>query len=187
MDNNIKVKSISLFNKPASTVKPADKVSLVDLYKLITSDKYKLVTEELRGFANPNVIRDYKGKNFDYVTFSGIFPYRADDALKYHSGYICIDLDHLEGDVREVQAKLITDPYFYTLLNFISPSNTGLKWIVPIDLSQGGHRKWFKAISNYLRETYQLEADPSGINVSRTCFLPYDPECYACKEIISNL
>ena len=35
MDNNIKVKSISLFNKPAKTVKPADKVSLVDLYKLI--------------------------------------------------------------------------------------------------------------------------------------------------------
>ena len=74
MDNNIKVKSISLFSKPANTVKPIDKVSLVDLYKLITGDKYKLVTEELRGFDNPSVIRDYKGKNFDYVTFSGIFP-----------------------------------------------------------------------------------------------------------------
>ena len=187
MEANVKIKSISLFSKPASTVKPVDKVSLVDLYKLITSDKYKQVTEELRGIANPNVIRDYKGKNFDYVTFSGIFPYRADDSLKYHSGYICIDLDHLEGDVREVQSKLITDPYFDTLLNFVSPSSTGLKWIVPIDLSQGGHRKWFNAIRNYLRETYSLEADSSGINVSRTCFLPYDPECYACNEIISNL
>lgn len=77
METKVNIKSISLFNKPASTVKPADKVSLVDLYKLITSDKYKLVTEELRGFDNPSVIRDYKGKNFDYVTFSGIFPYRG--------------------------------------------------------------------------------------------------------------
>ena len=187
MDNNIKVKSISLFNKPASTVKPVDKVSLVDLYKLITSDKYKQVTEELRGFANPNVIRDYKSKNFDFFTGSGVFPYRADDALKYHSGYIVIDLDDLGEDLREVMAKLITDDSLTVLLMFVSPSGNGLKVIYGIDLSQGGHRKWFKAISNYLRETYQLEADPSGINVSRTCFLPYDPACYACEEIMSNL
>ena len=71
----------------------------------------------------------------------------------------------------------------YVLLMFVSPSGDGLKVIYGIDLSKGGHRKWFKAIRHYLRETYNLEADPSGINESRTCFLPHDPECYACKEI----
>ena len=107
--------------------------------------------------------------------------------MKYHSGYIVIDLDDLGEDLREVMAKLITDDSLTVLLMFVSPSGNGLKVIYGIDLSQGGHRKWFKAISNYLRETYQLEADPSGINVSRTCFLPYDPACYACEEIMSNL
>lgn len=187
MEANVKIKSISLFSKPAKTVKPADKVSLVDLYKLITSDKYKQVTGEFRELENPQLKRNYKEVNFDFFTGSGIFPYRADDALKYHSGYIVIDLDDLGEDLREVMAKLITDDSLPVLLMFVSPSGNGLKVIYGIDLSQGGHRKWFKAISNYLRETYQLEADPSGINVSRTCFLPYDPNAYACKAIKDNI
>ena len=187
MELNVNIKSISLFSKPANTVKPVDKVSLVDLYKLIISDRYKQPTEELREINNLNAKREYKGKNFDYFTGSGIFPYRADDALKYHSGYIVIDLDDLKDDLREVMAKLISDKDLYVLLMFVSPSGKGLKVIYGIDLSQGGHRKWFKAIRNYLRETYGLEADPSGINQSRTCFLPHDPECYACKEIKENI
>ena len=47
MELNVNIKSISLFSKPANTVKPMDKVSLVDLYKLIISDRYKQPTEEL--------------------------------------------------------------------------------------------------------------------------------------------
>lgn len=187
MELNVNIKSISLFSKPASTVKPVAKVSLVDLYRLITSDKYKAITEELREFSNPNLKREYKGKNFDFFTGSGIFPYRADDALKYHSGYIVIDLDHLGSDLNETMAKLITDKHLYVLLMFVSPSGDGLKIFYGIDLSQGGHRKWFNAIRNYLRETYGLEADSSGVNQSRTCFLAYDPECYACKEIRENI
>ena len=187
MEVKVDIKCISLFSKPASTVKPVDKVSLVDLYKLIISDRYKQPTEELREINNLNAKREYKGQHFDYFTGSGIFPYRADDALKYHSGYIVIDLDDLEEDLREVMAKLISDEHLYVLLMFVSPSGKGLKVIYGIDLSQGGHRKWFTAIRNYLRENYALEADPSGINVSRTCFLAYDPECYACKEIKENI
>ena len=183
MEKQVKFKSISLFSKPANTVKPVENVSLVDLYKLIISDKYKEPTEELRGFLNPDLKRVYKRKSFDFFTGSGIFPYREDDALKYHSGYIVIDLDHLGSELNETMAKLITDEHLYVLLMFVSPSGDGLKVFYSIDLSQGGHRKWFKAIRNYLRETYGLEADPSGINQSRTCFLPHDPECYACKEI----
>ena len=127
MDTKVDLKCISLFSKPANTVKPVDNVSLVDLYKLITSDKYKEPTEELRGFLNPDLKREYKGKSFDFFTGSGIFPYRADDALKYHSGYIVIDLDHLGGELNETMAKLITDKHLYVLLMFVSPSGDGLK------------------------------------------------------------
>ena len=183
MEVNVQVKCISLFRKPASSVKPVGKVSLVDLYKLVIGDKYKEATEELRALENPKLKRDYKEYNFDFFTGSGIFPYREDDALKYHSGFIVIDLDHLGDALSETMAKLITDEKLYVYLMFVSPSGDGLQVIYGIDLSQGGHRKWFKAIRNYLCETYNLVADPSGINVSRSCFLPHDPGCYACKEI----
>ena len=187
METYITVKNISLFSKPANTVKPVDKMSLVDLYKLIISDKYKGVTEELRALENPKLKKDFKESSFDFFTGSGIFPYREDGALKYHSEYIVIDLDHLGDALRETMTKLITDDKLYVLLMFVSPSGDGLKVVYGIDLSEGGHRKWFKAIRNYLRETYNLEADPSGINESRTCFLAHDPECYACKEILENV
>lgn len=40
------------------------------------------------------------------------------------------------------------------------------------------HAEYFNAVANYLRQTYGLEADKSGKDVSRSCFLPYDPEAY---------
>jgi hypothetical protein len=83
--------------------------------------------------------------------------------------------------------KLIADPFFETLLLFRSPSGDGLNWLIAIDLSKCDHRTWFTAIRNYLMATYQLsdkQADKSCINVSKACYLCYDPEAYIMPELI---
>lgn len=187
MDFDVTRKNISHYGKSVFQKYEKDRMSLVDAYKKIKSEDYKYETMYLRSIADEKKARDYKSKNFEHARFSGVFYFNSDDGLKYHSGYMVIDLDHLDRDLREVATMLITDPYFYTLLLFKSPSGYGLKWVILIDLSRGGHKGCFMAISQYLKETYGLIADPSGINVSRTCFLPYDLECYACEEIINNL
>lgn len=64
------------------------------------------------------------------------------------------------------------------MLLFRSPSGDGLKWVVEIDISRYSHLQWFRMIEKYLKEAYNLEVDASGKNVSRACFLPYDPDCY---------
>lgn len=186
MKLDVNCKNISLFSKPVFNTVPTEKVSLVDIYQLITSDSYKNQTEELRRLTNNESSKRYKERQFDNVTFSGIFYQRTDDALKYHSEVICIDLDHL-SNLEEVKKLLIKDTQFHTLMLFRSPSGDGLKWIVPISLSRCGHRKWFHSIRNYLWQTYQLEVDEKCVNPSRACFLPYDPECYASQEIIESL
>ena len=82
-------------------------------------------------------------------------------------------LDHLQKP-DELKERLLNDQYFETELLFTSPSGDGLKWVVSIDQSQGDHQFWFLAIANYLRQTYQVELDESGKDVSRACFLPHD-------------
>ncbi len=63
-------------------------------------------------------------------------------------------------------------------LLFTSPSGDGLKWIIPIDITTASHTDYFRAISNYVRQTYGIEADKSGKDISRACFLPHDSNAY---------
>ena len=45
---------------------------------------------------------------------------------------------------------------------------------------------YFKAVCNYLKQTYQLEVDGSGKDVARACFLPYDPQVYINPKYLSH-
>ena len=38
--------------------------------------------------------------------------------------------------------------------------------------------EYFTILSNYSRKTYGVEADPSGKDICRACFLPYDPNAF---------
>lgn len=155
-----------------------------EVYDYITLDmRASQATRELRKIEDEKKRREFKSKNFDFVCFSGTFSYRKDDCLIEHSGHLCLDFDHLPHlEMRDIRKKLIADPYFTTQLLFTSPSGDGLKWVVDIDLKECDHKTWFRAISNYVRETYRLEADPQCANVSRACFLPSDGSCYVNPE-----
>jgi hypothetical protein len=152
-------------------------MTIPDVYAAIKSNKYKRQTEELRSISELESARKYKAKNFDYATFSGLFSKRNDSALIQHSGLIALDFDHV-ANLQELKENLLQDKYFETELMFVSPSGDGLKWIISIDLKECNHQDWFVAISAYIKSTYQLEVDKSGKDISRACFLPYDPKIY---------
>ena len=159
-------------------------MTLIDVYNYITLDHDALTnTRLLRAMEDVDERKKFKAKNFCFACFSGTFSYRKDDCLIEHSGLLCLDFDHLPHlEMRDIRKKLIADPYFTTQLLFTSPSGDGLKWVVDIDLKECDHKTWFRAISNYVRETYRLEADPQCANVSRACFLPSDGSCYVNLE-----
>lgn len=171
------IPKFSFFRHPVRNTVPEREISLVEVFELIKSNKYKQNTENLRQFSNKEQARKYKAENFDYATFSGIFSKRGDNNLLKHSGLITIDFDHI-SDVETLKEKLLADEYFDTEMLFISPSGDGLKWIVAIDLTKGSHQLYFKAIAAYILKTYQLEVDKSGKDISRACFLPYDSEVF---------
>lgn len=167
----------SFFASPINNTRPSKNFTLLDAYRYIIGDTAKERTLKLRSFADAKQSRMFKAANFDYCTFSGTFTSRSDKALIKHSGLLCIDFDHLQN-LDSLRSQLLQDEYFDTQLLFRSPSGDGLKWIVEIDLSQASHADYFRAVANYLFQTYGVEADKSGKDISRACFLPHDPNCF---------
>lgn len=167
----------SFFKAPVMNVFPSKELKLNEIYNLITSDTYKEATSNLRAISDPKEKRKYKAKHFDYVTFSGTFAKRNDEDLMQHSLLMTIDLDHLEY-LEATKVVLLKDEYFETEMLFKSPSGDGLKWIIPIDLKQVTHQEYYTAVSNYLEQQYNIKVDASGKDISRACFLCYDPEAY---------
>lgn len=167
----------SFFSSPITNTKPSKNFTLLDAYYYIIGDTAKERTQKLRSFGDAKQSRMFKAVNFDYCTFSGTFATRTDKALINHSGLLCIDFDHLQN-LDSLRSQLLQDEYFDTQLLFRSPSGDGLKWVIEIDISQTPHADYFRAVANYLFQTYGVEADKSGKDVSRACFLPHDPNCF---------
>jgi len=167
----IHIPVFSFYKAPVSNIIPYSKINLLDAYNLITSSDYASCTSTLRAIDNKQEARKYKANHFNYVTFSGTFSTRNDKSLLKHSSLLTIDFDHI-NNVQELKQTLLKDDYFETELMFVSPSGDGLKWIIPIDLTKAKQQDYFKAISNYVKKTYQLDIDQSGKDVSRACFLP---------------
>ena len=167
----------SFFHSPITNTRPSKSFTLPDAYRYIIGDTAKERTRKLRSFADAKQSRMFKAANFDYCTFSGTFAARTDKALISHSGLLCVDFDHLQN-LDSLRSNLLRDEYFDTQLLFRSPSGDGLKWVVGIDISVIPHSDYFRAVANYLFRTYGVEADKSGRDVSRACFLPHDPECF---------
>lgn len=181
-----RIGNMSFFKKPIKNKKPLRTVNLFQVYQVIRGDYYKTVIEKLRAMEDKEEQRKYKGKHLDYITPSGIFTYDDDKSLVKHSGILCIDLDDLE-DVEEMKQKLISDDDFDTLLAFRSPCGHGLKWFIAIEFGKCDHRTWYTAVRNYLMVKYGLsdkQVDSSCSNVSRACFMSYDPNAYIKKELI---
>ena len=175
----------SYYRRPITNTKPTEEFSLLDIYNLVKSKRFIEETNTLRTLTQKSESRKYKAQNFDYVTFSGIFSERCDKALQKHSGLLAIDFDQIQ-DIDGLRQALLMDKYFDTEIMFVSPSGDGLKWIIPIDLTQGSHANYFKAVANYILHSYSTEIDKSGKDVSRACFLPYDKNVYINPKYLQS-
>ena len=126
--------------------------------------------------------RELKVLSFMYATFSGIFSYRKTDGLLMRSPFICLDFDDLASldEAKSLREQLSADSHIETELCFVSPRGRGVKWVVTLPERTLGMT--FKEQFDFMRDlvgfNYGIEVDKTGSDVSRACFLPYDPECY---------
>lgn len=173
----IKMPVYSFFRAPISNILPTQEVSVVETFKMLTSKKYQPITTRLRELENKDEARKYKATHFDYVTFSGVFEQRKESMIKILSGLMVIDFDHL-SEINSFKNKLLNDNCLETELLFISPSGDGLKWIISYSSKHVSHLNFFNAVSAYIEHQYKVSIDKSGKDLSRACFIPYDPEAF---------
>lgn len=199
---------ISFFKAPVWNKAPLKVVSLFWVWLYVTMKWMQLgvdpdrdvgiktKTEWLRKLTAEEAQRQFKGKNFDYVTPSGTFCYCDDKSRTAYSEAMCIDIDHLDDDSEAMERKvtpedmkqlLLNDPYWgdKTLLMFTSPRGHGVKWFVEIDLTKCDYATWFKAIRNYLLSLGfgEKQIDSSVANESHACFISYDPDAYLRPDL----
>ena len=174
----------SFYRRPIKNTRPCREASPEDIFKYLVSDYARHHTETLRTIRDNKARSRYKAENLDYITPGGIFRTRKESDLVKASGYMVIDFDHIP-DPDGLVVRLARDENFETVLAFKSPSGDGVKWIValPLNITKPDgtpltYGEYFTILSNYSRKTYGVEADPSGKDICRACFLPYDPNAF---------
>lgn len=113
---------------------------------------------------------------------SGIFSQRKDADLVSMTGAICLDLDDI-ADIKGEKKRLKEYPYVLSI--FRSPSGNGLKVIVLHDLTDSSrHKDLYNHLATQIGLTGRtdLKFDTSCSNVSRACFISYDPDLYLSKK-----
>jgi BT4734-like, N-terminal domain len=93
-----------------------------------------------------------------------------------HSGLLCADLDALGDQLVDVRAKLLTSIHLWAL--FISPTGDGLKCIFRVPADAEKHKASFEAVKKHVFEFAGVQIDQSCSDVSRLCFLSYDPDVH---------
>lgn len=169
---------VSMYESARSRKSVCDSYNAIDIVKEIKSLTYEKVTTKLRTLAGEEN-REYKKSEFYGVTWSGVFaPTRASHNLIKHSGLICLDIDKLSPE-QLIKAQKQVQGDTFTLISFISPNGNGIKVIVQVNMQHPEqHKAYFDQLLSYYRSTYSLVVDPSGSNVDRLCFLPYDEKIF---------
>ncbi len=153
---------------------------LPDIIHDIQNGKYKAEIEKIRTLRKESIHSEAESlkKKLPGFTTSGTFNQgRQAKLLSTYSGYIVLDIDKLTPE-ELVKAKEIAVDISYTYSAFISPSGNGLKIIIKSNHDRNSHASVLAQATNYYFEKLALPIDPSGKDVSRLCFVSYDPDCY---------
>jgi len=150
-------------------------VSFMAVLKDIQSGRWREKVEAVREaqLQHGKPAADALKKKLPAVLFSGKFSRRDNDHLLEHSGFICADLDELNGELEKVRQNVESDPH--TFACFLSPRGNGLKVLYRVPASIDNHNAAWNTVAAYILENYGVEADPQCKDVSRLCFVSYDP------------
>lgn len=185
MDNNkIQIKNTVSFYNNAEDSKSKRYISLdyVLLEMVAKDEQLKQQTECVRNQPDEDMFKEEK-KKLPMIAPSGIFTYRNDniDNLREYSNIMVLDFDKFPNHeaANEFKQKLIQ---YADLLHiyavWYSPSNNGVKAAMVHDNSNPEyHYNLFMQVRFKLYPNTE-QFDMKCGNLSRTCFLSYDPDVW---------
>jgi len=154
--------------------------SLIVIIKSIKEGKYKHQVDAIRNLVTEGKhdAAEILKKQLPAFTPSGTFNNgRKAGLLSEYSNHIILDVDKITAEqVTEIITKVALLPC--TFAAFISPKGNGVKIIVYVNSTSGHHKTAYAQVAAYYHTQLAINFDPSGKDVSRLCFMSYDPNSY---------
>lgn len=175
---------VSLFPDSWNTT-PIGIHSMRDLLQDIKGGKYKGQIQRLRKLIADGKEDEYQEKKeaLPGFTMSAHLSTRAaedkvplSEKLIAHSNLLQVDLDDIQN-LEEFRARIDADKY--TAFSFLSPGGD-LKVGIRIDGSR--HEASFTSIQRYYLERYEKENDPKVKEITRLCYVSYDPDVFINEQ-----
>jgi KaiC/GvpD/RAD55 family RecA-like ATPase len=159
---------------------PSAEIDVPKLLEKVKDGTYKTIVEKMRTLKTKDEQRELKrtSADFDYVTVGGTFITRGKEKIAQASGLMCHDIDNIKN-AQELKEKLKANKFVHAC--FISPSGQGLKVIVKIPIDPQKYEGFFLAFAQSIGQDIR-NIDRTTKDISRACFLSYDPEPYHNPE-----
>lgn len=164
----------------------AHKTTLRALMKRIKGEdeqgeKFIVKIERLRKLKREDTEAYEKEKKLLHAfTPGGTFSERGDASLIQASGFLHFDIDGLNEDALDSYRELLAQDKFVSWF-FVSPSGSGIKGALSTDKKISSALEYTEAwlaMERYFLETYEIKIDAACKNISRLCFLSYDPDFF---------
>jgi len=173
----------SYFKAPITNTIPSKEISIKEYSKIVKGDIWK---EKINLLRQDSSQKDtIKKTQLDYVIPSGIFKERKKEGLVKLSSLISLDLDKVVN-LKILKKKLSKDKH--VLLVHTSPSGKGLKLFVRFEnLTIDNYENNWKMGRDYFIEKCGVPKenfDEQTKDISRACFVSYDPDLYFNEEAI---
>ena len=157
--------------------KPAKSKTIQELITSIGDSnniRRHLITQ-IRQCDNKTARNELKNQ-LECATFSGVFALRNKTGCTEYNGIVVLDFDDIEDCE---YTKSLAEGEKTTLACFISPTGNGLKVLVPTNNNHVHYHSvaWLRVANRYA-EILGEKIDQSGKDVSRLCFLSFDPGVY---------
>jgi archaellum biogenesis ATPase FlaH len=122
-------------------------------------------------------VRDELKRNLPSPTFSGLFSKRGKDTLEKYSGIISMDIDQVPPALMSALVEALEENV-YVYSAFVSPGGKGIKILFRVDTEGKYHEMAWDQIRLYLENNYAISADIKAKDVSRICYVSWDPDLY---------
>lgn len=164
---------------------PVEDKSLIVITKDIKEGKYREEVQKVTALFRSGNLDEAETAKKSLMAFTPSATYKGGRKPEYvtrYSHYIVLDLDKLsQSDLETAFQKAVAVPY--TFCCFRSPSGCGLKILAEVTSPQEHHLFAYNSLAEYYQHELALAIDRSGKDITRLCFVGYDPEAY---RTISN-
>ena len=184
---------------------PTNDNTVQDCIDSIKSD-FEAVLTPVREVLNDKDAYNKAKSKLPLIQWCGVFADgRRLNNLTHYNNLICLDIDHLD-DPAAIKDTLKKEPCIYAI--FVSPSNKGLKIIIPfadsadVDKYNGElsgdnranaiewlrvyHKAQFEDLKAYFKTTYNLELDKVCSDITRLCFISYDKDIFVNDHVAAR-